>query len=102
MNMFDESYIFELTDFVYIHTCILVMFSSSFMWDLHLWYMLKSLLRALVVVRFDMSFFCILVRTRVYSVGKSFPIQPLFNICPPQGDSGASCLDNNFRRSEII
>ncbi|CBI23826.3 unnamed protein product, partial [Vitis vinifera] len=41
-----------------------------------------------------MPFFCILVYKRVYIIGKSLPIQLLFNIFdsfyPPQGDLGAN------------
>ena len=77
-----------------------MMFSSSFIWHLLIWYMLKSYKlndvlffihmafaylvyaeklqvchRVLLEVRLDMFFF---VYIRVYIIGQSLPIQPLF------------------------
>ena len=76
---------FELTiDFVYIHINI-----NDVLFFIHVEFAslvyvyaekLQICSKVLLEVRFNMPFFCILVYTRVYFIGKSLPIQPFFLI----------------------
>lgn len=80
-----------LTYWICVHTYIQVMYWCFL---LHLWGVCFFGICFKVCLGFYLNevsnvLFCILVHTRVYTIGKSFPICPSsFNIYPPQGDFG--------------
>ena len=83
-NVFVESYILNLLLILCIYININDVFFFIHIEFVSLVYVYAKKLqicsKVLLEVRFNMAFFCILVYTRVYFIGKSLPIQPFFLI----------------------
>ena len=79
-NVFVESYILNLLLILCIYININDVFFFIHIEFVSLVYVYAKKLqicsKVLLEVRFNMAFFCILVYTRVYFIGKSLPIQP--------------------------